>query len=426
MLELAKRCEKSFRLFSEKWIRNKNGTLTDAQLQEINAILAETNDLAYSPTSPPAPAFSSMLNSGFKTDNTGALFVGIFGNLCPRLVKATMDGSDKAVALYAADLMQQSRDAQSSDLWNIIEKHPVELFRDIGDRLMNVSVILHELASSDRTIKIHDLHSTAKKARHNKGVLTAARRCRQAGETRLSGKLSSLINALKDERIEAECYQVPNEKLDAPYWPNVKILVAVKMGSIEEEHTHIVNTLELSKAHFDADWPFCVVPQINGKMITASALQIINGQHFPVIDFKEKWGKAVPTALPKAHASTTFLRAVTACTSLSGIVNCVDFTSLHPDEIDMFNFLLDEFLEAEREFIQFADSTNNEIAKECCDYLVDLRNRFIDEREAAEDGKPIDTPICDDAHKAMNGQTVEANDYLGTLTVLLAEAEANL
>lgn len=426
MLELAKRSEKSFRLFSEKWIRNKNSTLTKAHLEEMNAIISETNNQAYAPVLAPNPNFSSDANGSFVSDTTGALFVGVFGNLSARMVKATNEGANKAVAVYASQLSKQAGEIKDAVLWDIIGTNPSGIFEEIEDRLSNVSAILHELATAESDISIRDLHALTKKGQLNKGILRASRKCRDNAASRMNTKLAKITQALESEGITVIGFEVPNEKRDAPYWPNTKIVLLIEMESFEKQPEHLGRVIEVAKEHINSGRSFCVVPKMYGRVIATSAIVVINGKQFPALEFSEKWGKALATPVSNAPITGLFTKAVAACTALSGIVHCVNFQQLHDEEIDLFNLLLEEFENAEKELLDFATSSDGEIVKECSDYLTDLRNRFVDEREAVENGELTENPICEDSLRAVNGEDVEVINYLSALLVLLAEFEAKI
>lgn len=423
MAALAQRTEKAFRRFTEKWIRNKNDTLTDDQLTEMNAIISETNDQIYEAPEPPKPHYELDKGGSFISDTKGALYVGLLSNLNGRLVKSTLEGADKAIAMYAADLAKQARNSLQSKLWDSLPERPTQVLEDIETRVTNISDIMYELSTPESDVTIGGLNGIAKKASMNKRVAKAAYYCRQAVDARFRSTLSKIEEDLRDLGIEAKCATRPGEKHNSPYWPNREVAIVIDLTSIESDGAHIEQALEVGHHHLQNNWKYCVVPTVGGNVIARAVMERSMGMGLPVTEFTDNWKEHISPSFPSDTLAIAFADAGSACLSLSAILCCSSLDAPHPVEVDLQNKLIDQFLKRKEQLILVAEATDNEILQEACDHLGDMWNRWIDERDA---GEPITSPLCEDPYRALNGEVIEENNLLGVLLILLSEAELSL
>ncbi len=423
---LAERTEKAFRFITEKWIRGKNNLITDSQIDECNAIIAETNDQAYEATGTPNPHYTLDIKTGFESDTKGALNIGLLGNLTRRLIKSTVEGPDKAIALYALDLKKQARDSLNSGLWQNVETPPIETLRKIEDRVSNISDIMHELSTPEGDITITQLHALTKKSSRNKGVARAARHCRRAADLRFKKILDDIIDDLSDKGITARCSTRPHENPNSHYWPNCKIAIIIELNSVEEHGTHIEQALAVGKQHLAEKWRFCVVPIIDEYIITRAVLGPSLGMNLPVPDFAEKWEKHLTVSFPSNTLTQAFEDAHTACLILSGIISCCDLRVLHDEEAKVLDTQVEKFEIANKRLNDIAGQTGDKVVEECCIFLENTWNRWIEERDALLDGKSIENPLCESVYSTINGELDEQIQMHGVLLILLNEIEIKI
>ena len=426
MAALAHRTEKAFRQFTEKWIRGKNDTLTDTQLAEMNAIISETNDQVYEAPEPPEPHFGADNGGSFVSDTKGALYVGLLGNLSGRLVKSTLEGADKATAVFSADLAKQARESLQSELWNSLPVRPAKVLKNIETRVTNISDILHELATQESDVTIVGLHGIAKKAAMNKRVAKAAYHCRNTMETRFKSTMLKIEQDLKELGIVAECVTRPGEKHNSPFWPNRDVAIIVELTSLAQDGAHIEQTLEVGNQYLSEGLKCCVVPTVNGKVITRAVMERALGMNIPVTDFTEKWNGHISASIPGDVLTRLFEDASSACISLSGITSCCGLDDYRDEETELFDKLIEQFEVSKERLTEVATATRNAIIEECCNYLGKIWNRWIDEREAIEVGRATDRPLCEDAYLALNGEDIDEINYFSNLLILLSETETTL
>lgn len=125
MTELVKRTEKIFRSFSERWIKGKPITNTDALASEINDIIQAVNALAYTAPGKYLHEMTTPNTEVTQDDQLGALLTGILGNLLGRIVKTPDAERPKGVAMFSANLAIQAQENEQSDIWRACTKPPL-------------------------------------------------------------------------------------------------------------------------------------------------------------------------------------------------------------------------------------------------------------------------------------------------------------
>ena len=260
----------------------------------------------------------------------------------------------------------------------------------------------------------------------NKRVAKAAYHCRNTMEARFTSILLKIEQELKEFGIVAECVTRPGEKHNSPFWPNRDVAIIIDLASLEQDGTHIEQALEVGNQNLSEGLKCCVVPTVNRKVIKRAVMERALGMNIPISDFAEKWNGHISASIPSDLLTCLFEDASSACISLSSITSCCGLNDYHDEETDLLDKLIIQFKVSRDRLTEVATETKNAIIEECCNYLDEMWNRWIDEREAIKAGQITDRPLCEDAYLSLNGENIEQINYFSNLLILLSETESTL
>ena len=394
MSRLVRQVEKSFRLFSEKWIGRRGISNKDLLASEANGIMDQINALAYAVPEMPAPSMTSPPGGAGVSDTLGALLTGVLGNLTRQMGGTAAGGNAKAAAVFASDLAAQAREHERSEIWRATSAPPLKELTALAERLDDVACILHEMAHDGSPTATERLIKAAKKGNPGKAVRSAAGRCRSLAEQRFHRRLRELEEALKARGWTAKCWTRPVNESDSIYWPAMEVAILVDVTDFETDAGCLDDCLSVGQDQLAEEWRFRVAPVINGQVVASLALSpSLQDSPLPDVDFAQKWQAHIDLPFLSSEILEAFDAAVAACTQVSAIVNCCDLTNLPPGEEDVFLKVIDSF-KSNREIIEaFAEKKDLEEFNNALAYLDESWNQVVDEFEAAKTGQTISNPL---------------------------------
>ena len=422
MAILVRRTEKVFRSFSEKWIKGKRISNANALASEVNTILEAVNALSYA-TPGRTPSTMTEPNHAGEDDALGSVLAGVLGNLVRRL--SNLD-TDRAAAAFAGSLHGQAHEHRDSDIWRTTSSPPLDQLSGLSERLYDVSCILHEMAHDGRPEAVKRIVRTAKKAAMGNGVRAAARSCRLRADRRFDSRLRGFENALAARGWKAHCLSRPIGEPDSPYWPAREVAVVVEIEDIDTEWLqNVEELLLLGQRHFDNDWPFRMVPVMNGKILTPLAWLPTSQIPVPDENFARDWAQFVDRPMFSPILLEKFEEAAGACMQISGIVNSRGVQDLHPDEDECLSAAVETFNRSREAIEAAANGPETDHLLLALDYLDRNRERLNDEVDAVKAGRSVEEPVCMTPHRAVAQQaSQDVADYL-TVRLLLLQEECN-
>ena len=427
MSRLVSQAEKSFRLFSEKWIGRRSISNKDVLASEANEIMDQVNVLAYAAPETTASSMTSPASNAAMSDTLGALLTEMLGNLAPRMGKISAGSNAKAAATFADDLAARAREYERSEIWRATSAPPLKELTALAERLDDVACILHEIAHDGSPTATGRLTKAAKKGNPGKAVRSAARLCRLFAEQRFRNKLRALEEALKVRGWTAKCWTRPVDESDKVYWPAEEVAILVYVTDFETDVGCLDDCLSVGQDQLANDWRFRVVPVINGQVVASLALlPSLQGSPLPDMDFAQKWQAHIALPFLSSEIAEVFDAAVAACTQISAIVNCRDLTNLHPQEEDIFLKVIDSF-KSKREILEtFAEKTGLEELNNALAYLDESWNQVIGEFEAAKTGQTISDPLWMNLYPPATDEGNEKALDLAVTRILLLQAECRV
>ena len=422
MATLVRRTEKVFRSFSEKWIKDKRISNANALAYEINTILEAVNALAYAAPEK-APSTMTEPHRAESENKLGSLLTGVLGNLVRRL--SELDTA-KATATFAGTLHSQAHEHRQSEIWRTTSSPPRNELSRLSERLEDVSCILHEMAHDVRPDAIQGIVRAARKSRLGNAVRAAARRCSLRAEQRYQIRLRELENAASARGWLVRCLSRPIDESDSPYWPAREVAVAVEIEDIETQWLpNLEELLSLGTKHLDIDWPFRVVPVMNGQILASLAFLPTSQMPVPDQDFAREWVDFIDWPIHSSILLETFEEAWLACMQVSAIVNCRNVQDLHPDEDEVLSRVVDTFNSSREAIEDAANQSETEHFLLALDYLDRIWGQLIDEIEVVKAGQTVEEPICMTPHLAVARQQSEhVVEYVSVRLVLL-QGECN-
>ena len=429
MIELITETEKLFRSITEKWISSKKIGNANALATSINKVVNAVNSLAY--TEPQLVATSmTTITKGSATDDTlGALLTGVLGNLVPRMSKLPSDGGIKGVAVFAGRLAGQARDHQQSEIWRTTSKPPIKKLNALGERLDDVSCILHEMANDDSLTAIQGLFNASKKAPLGKSVPFTARRCRMRSEIRLQKKLYTLEKNMEKRGCHVQCRTRSLEEADSVYWPPVEIALLVDMASFETSITYLDDCISVAQELLRQDWLFRVVPLMNGNVLASFAINpsssLLSSQELrlPDVDFAKDWQEHIDLPFHFSEALEKFEKAMSACMQLSGIVNCRNLEEMNPEEQEITKKIIDNFESNRERLEEIAAGTGLEELDWFLNKVNSAWNQLVEENESVRDGKNVSSPLYEGIYSHFTGKESDWLIELAVARMLLVQAE---
>ena len=424
MADHVRRTEKVFRSFSEKWIRGKRISNTDAIASEINAIVKAVNTLAYAAPEI-TPSTMTEPHSAESNDSLGALLTGVLDNLVGRMSKIDPSMA-KAPATFAGDLHKQAYEHHQSAIWRTMSSPPLAHLDKLAKRLSDVSSILHEMAENRRPEAIAHIVQTAKKADMGNAVRTAARHCRKRAERRFATQMRELEQVLASRNWKAHCLSQPIDEFDSPYWPAQEIAILVEVDDLADQWLPILEELlSVASEHVNTNWPFRAVPVMNGHILASLAIFPTSHIPLPDQDFASKWAISLSQPMFSSALLDSFEEAVAACLQISAIINSRGTQDLHPDEENVLSHAINIFTQRRAEIEDAANRAETEHFILALDYLDQSRVRVSDEAKAVESGQVVEVPLCMTPHLSIAGHGGKDVIDSATFRLVLLQAECD-
>ena len=393
--------EKVFRSFSEKWIRGQRDPNVDAVASEIYGIIEAVGTLAYAAPGTEPPTMTEAYSAG-TGDTLGALLTGVLGNLVRRL---SMIDTAKTAASQAGSLHGQARDHRHSSIWRTMSSPPLAQLDKLAERLDNVSSILHEVAHDSRPDAIARIVRTAKKASMGNAVRAAARYSRQRAVRRFEIRMRELKNSFAARGLKVRCLFRNIEKLDSGYWPAREVAILIEIGNLADQWLpNLEEFLSIAVQHFDNDWPFSVVPVMNGQVLSALATGPTPFIPLPDQDFSQRWTGTLDRPAFSSTLMESFKEAHDASLQISAIINARGIQDLHPDEEAILSRALENFKTRRAEIESAANHTETEHFAIALDRLDRSWAHLGEELETLKSGQTVETPLCMAPHHAIAGQ----------------------
>ena len=422
MANHVRQTEKVFRSFSEKWIRGKRIPNADAVASEISAIIEAVDALAYAAPGIDPLTMTEAYSAG-NSDTLGAFLTGVLGNLVRRL---SMIGTAKATATYTGILHSQVREHQHSEIWRTMSSPPLAQLDKLAERLGNVSSILHEMAHDNNPDAIARIIRAANKASMGNAVRAAARYSRQRAVPRFETRLLELETELAPRGWKVRCLSRHIEELDSPYWPAREVAMLVEIDDLADQWLPILEELlSIAVQHLDNDWPFAVVPLMNGQVLSALATVPTSFIPLPDQDFSRKWAGSLDRPAFSSILLESFEEALDASLQISAIINTRGIQDLHPDEEAVLSRALDNFKTRRVAIQSAANHTETEHFAIGLDYLDRNWARLGEELEVLKSGQTVETPLCMTPHLAIAGQRGDDVVDIAVSRLVLLQAECD-
>ena len=422
MANHVRQAETVFRSFSEKWIRAKRIANADAVASEINGIIEAVDALAYAAPESDPPTMTEAYSAG-TSDTLGAFLTAVLGNLVRRLSQID---ADRATATHAGSLHGQARKHRHSAIWRTMSSPPLAQLDKLAERLDDVSSILHEMAHDSSPQAIARIVRAAKKARMGNAVRAAARHSRQIAVQRFDVRLHELETQLASRGWKVRCLSRPIEELDSPYWPAREVAMLVEVDDLADQWLPIVEELLfIAVQHLDNDWPFTVVPVMNGQVLSALATVPTSFIPLPDPDFSRKWAASLDRPSFSSILLESFEEAVDAGLQISAIINVRGIQDLHSDEEAVLSRALDNFKTTRVAIESAVNHSETEHFAIALDYLDRNWARLVEELEALKSGQMVETPLCMTPHLAIAGQRGDDFVDIAVSRLVLLQAECD-
>ena len=216
------------------------------------------------------------------------------------------------------------------------------------------------------------------------------------------------------------------EELDSPYWPAREVAMLVEVDDLADQWLPSrEELLSIAVQHLDNDWPFTVVPLMNGLVLSALATVPTSFIPLPDLDFSAKWAGALDRPAFSSNLLECFEEASDASLQISAIINARGVQALHSDEEAVLSDALDRF-KTKRAMIESAandiETEHFAIALVCLD-----RNwaRLGEEFAVLKSGQTVETPLCMTPHLALAGQGGDDVADILALRLMLLQAECD-
>ena len=423
---LVHRTEKVFRSFTEKWIRGRSIPNAEALAVEINEIVGSVNALKYAAPEKPQPSMTAPALGDGADDNLGALLTGVLGNLLPRLNKIPGEERPKGAASFAGDLAAQAEEHLRSDVWRMSSSPPLHELAELGERIGNLSCVLHEMAHDYSATAIQRIVKAARKGTLGKAINAAARFCRSHAERRFQVRLSTIENELEELGWSAQCWVRPIEERDCVYWPAREIAIVVKISDFGTQTQYADDCLEIGRRIFKNDWPYTVVPAINEKVLASFAVLPSSHVPLPDQDFSSKWRCFINEDFLSSEVVKYFDRALEQCIQLSAIITSRGIEKLHSEEDEAFAKTIESFEQNYAFVREAAERTGMEHLEWACDFLERNWNHVADEFESTKAGRKNAEPLCMSPHLAMSGEIDERALEIAAARLLIMQEECSI
>lgn len=408
---------------SEYWIGAKLTKPLDAIASDINAALAEANDLAYSEQE---ARTTTTHGPRSKDDRSGALVSSILGNLVPRLQKVSKDGSFKALASFAGQLSTDAKEMLESTIWRTVENPPLSDLQSLSTRLREICSVLQEMGYDHSERSIRKILKVSKKGGKGKRLAMAGRHCYSSANLRLKRRIDIIERDIRKQGCKAKCIAKPLNDKTSCYWPNVELAILVEISKIEEHGDNLMKCIQFASDRLKQDWPFVVAPIINSKV--ASALAMRNSTHFgpfPDIDFESQWSSILKIPIASRELLNAFDDTINSCIEFSSLIQCRNLEKLHKDEEKVVNQIVKSF-ENGMERLELANGTDDEpFLAEPIQLVIDSWSIVKREFELKNKNEKIFQSLCLDA-KTPDSKWSQRHLISRTMIILLGCGLANL
>ena len=422
MALLVRDTEKVFRSITEKWIKGKRISNTDALDSEINRIVGAVSALAYAAPENPPSSMAEPVRAG-TNDTLGALLTGVLGNLIGRMPKLE---TAKATATFAGSLGGQAREHHQSGIWRTMSAPPLRELTKLSERLVDVSCILHEIAHDSKPDAIQRFVKTSRKARLGTAVRAAARHCRHLADRRFNIRLHKLENALLEQGWEVRCLSRPTDEYDSVYWPAREVVILVEITDFETQWgRYVEETLSLGKHYLNDDWPYTTVSIMNDKVLAPLALRPSSHMPLPDPDFAREWSDYIDKPIFSSTLGEKFDEAIVACMHVSAIITCLGVKDLHPEEEDVLAMAVHTFRRNRKIVANAAGQTETEHFVLALDYLDRNWDRVVDEYDSVKANRAIEDPLCMAPHLAIAGEESEHVQELAATRLFIVQTECS-
>ena len=422
MALLVRGTEKVFRSFTEKWIKGKRVSNTDALASEINRIVDAVNALAYTAPETPPSAMTEPVRAG-TNDTLGDLLTGVLSNLIGRL--STLETA-KATATFAGSLGGKAREHHDSGISRTMSSPPLKELAKLSERLGDISFILHEIANDSGPDAIQRIVKTTRNAGFGAAGRAGARHCRHVAGRRFKNRLHELETAMLGRGWQSRCVSRPINRHDSPYWPARKVAVLLEIGDLAAQWIPNVELfLSLGKKHLKNDWPFRTVPVMNGQVLASLALTPSSHMPLPDPEFAREWSDCIDIPMFSSALVEKCDEAIAACVHVSAIITCRGVKDLHPEEDDILAMAVDTFRRSREIVANAAGQTETEHFALALDYLDRTWGRVVDECDSVKANRAIEEPLCMTPHLAIAGEESEHMQELAAVRLVILQAECS-
>ena len=266
----------------------------------------------------------------------------------------------------------------------------------------------------------------ATKASMGNAVRAAARYSRQLAVQRFETRLLELETELASRGWKVRCLSRHIEELDSPYWPAREVAMLLEVDDLADQWLPILEKLlSIAVQHLDNDWPFTVVPLMNGQVLSALATVPTSSMPLPDQDFSRKWACSLDRPAFSSILLESFEEALDACLQISAILNARGIRNLHSDEDAVLSCALDNFKTRRVEIESAASRTETAHFAFALDYLNRNWARLREELEVLKSGQTVESPLCMTPHLAPAGQRDDdvVDIAVSRLTFLQAECD---
>ena len=419
MAPLVRDTEKLFRTFTEKWVQRRRVPNADAFASRVNETMEAAKALAYAFPESPSAVMTEPARRSRGDDTLGALLTGVLGNLLLRLGDIE---KGKAAATFAGSLAAQAREHQRSDIWRVSPDPPLRELSDLGDRLNDVSRVLHEL--SEDPAYFVTIAKTVRKSGLNRSIAAASRYCLVRAKRRLASRLQSLTATLSADGHTIRHHLRPIRDAATVYWPPREIAILVEVPDVEPQGlATLEEVLTVAQEHLGDDWQFRVAPAMQGQVLADLALCPSSLMPLPDQNFARDWSEHLDQPIHTiAHSTRPFDEGVAACHQVSAILACRGFKDLHPEEENALSQAIESFDRSRETVAGIAERTGTEHWLLARDYLDATWARVVSEYQVMHAGETVANPVCMAPLDSLSGETNDHTSELAAIRLALFQS----
>jgi hypothetical protein len=428
MARLVCKTEKTFRVFSEKWIRGKNIANREILAEEVNNLIQEINALTFSIPEIPISSMENVPKAAGESDTLGALLTGVLGNLMPRMGKIFSDNNVKSAAVFSGDLAAQAREHKKSDIWRTISNPPLTKLEALAERLFNISCILHEFAFDASDEAINKAVKSTKKDNIGQAVKSLARRCSFQATQRLDKKLKDVFIILTKRGWSVQLYTRKINERDSVYWPALEVAILINIASFDIDGSYLEDCFSVASEKLGTDYRFRVAPVINDWVIGSMAMipSSLIPTGLPDTNFEGEWKCSINLPFLRNKLVTVFDAVIASCIEISSIAYCRDLENIHPKEEEALSNIISSLDKNIQLFSRFTEEIGSDELYEISEYLGEIFDRLKSELKSLGDGRPVDSPICMLSYDSLSGNESELVTDIAVTKLLLIQTEALL